>query len=200
MRALPAAVARRLCRLLRRRLAGLVARTVAIGLWFRDPGCSIDTVRRRIRRGELHAVQHAGRKGSIWKVLLGVAPNSPPTAGTGEDTPPLLEALRLVDALRPENRDLADQIGYLQARVQIHEEMIRALQAQEAPSSLVEAPGELDPLEPTPEPRSQSEPEPSQFPLETTPTVSRRMHVIELVVALLLMLVVVAAAFGRYMG
>jgi len=46
-----------------------------------------------------------------------------------EDSPALLEALRMMDAMRQENRDLAGQVGYLQARVQIHEETIRALTA-----------------------------------------------------------------------
>ena len=104
-------------------------------------GCSVDTVRRRIRRGELYAVQDAGRHGPTWRVLLSVTPgvlltpdNTPcstlgvtpsvdgatpsvapgsqdSTPGSvpnaGEDSPALLEALRMLDALRRENRDLA---------------------------------------------------------------------------------------------
>lgn len=38
----------------------------------------------------------------------------------------------MLDAMRQENRDLAGQVGYLQARVQLHEETIRALQAPES--------------------------------------------------------------------
>jgi excisionase family DNA binding protein len=110
-------------------------------------GCSVDTVRRRIRRGELHAVQDAGRHGPTWKVLLGVTPSSvsavsstpsvsattpsvsATTPSTAESDAGLLEALRMLDAIRHENRDLAGQVGYLQARVQLHEETIRALTA-----------------------------------------------------------------------
>src|SRR5829696_1354686 len=107
-------------------------------------GCSVDTVRRRIRRGELHAMQDAGRHGPTWRVLLSVTPSSVPTVGSTPSTTPsvspigdsaaLLEALRMLDAMRQENRDLAGQVGYLQARVQMQEATILALQApQDAP-------------------------------------------------------------------
>src|SRR5215213_9013440 len=108
--------------------------------------CSVDTVRRRIRRGELHATQDAGRHGPTWRVLLSATPSTVPTVGSTPSSTPsvngstpsmtpstdaagpaLLEALRLLDALRRENRDLAGQVGYLQARVQLQEETIRAL-------------------------------------------------------------------------
>jgi excisionase family DNA binding protein len=116
-------------------------------------GCSVDTVRRRIRRGELHAMQDAGRHGPTWRVLLGVPAGTPsvvptvgsmpsvngstpgPTPNTGDDNAGLLEALRMLDAMRQENRDLAGQVGYLQARVQLHEETIRALRAPAAPEA-----------------------------------------------------------------
>ena len=120
-------------------------------------------IRRRIRRGELYAVQGAGRHGPTWRVLLsgrsgvlltpdsapcstpgatpsvdGARPSITPSSvpSVGEDGPALLQALRILDALRRENRDLAAQVGYLQARVHIQEETIRALQApQDAPVS-----------------------------------------------------------------
>jgi len=63
--------------------------------------------------------------------MNGVVPSATP--GVTEDSPAPLEALRMLDAMRQENRDLAGQIGYLQARVQIHEESIRALMAPKAP-------------------------------------------------------------------
>jgi excisionase family DNA binding protein len=131
-------------------------------------GCSVDTVRRRIRRGELHAMQDAGRHGPTWRVLLSTPPSTVPTVGStpsstpsvngstpsmtpsvDEVGPALLEALRLLDALRQENRDLAGQVGYLQARVQVHEETIRALTAPEQPQEPPTAP---DPADSTPEP------------------------------------------------
>ena len=111
-------------------------------------GCSVDTVRRRIRRGELHAVQDAGRHGPTWRVLLsatpsvvltvGSTPSTTPSVGVGTpgstpsvdaETPALLEALRMLDALRQENRDLAGQVGYFQARAQILDERVRMLEA-----------------------------------------------------------------------
>jgi len=42
--------------------------------------------------------------------------------------------------MRQENRDLAGQVGYLQARVQIHEETIRALTAPETQEATQPAP------------------------------------------------------------
>jgi hypothetical protein len=130
-------------------------------------GCSVDTVRRRIRRRirrrELHAVQDAGRHGPTWRVLLTVTPSILPTPSstpsvngatpsttpsTGEEGAALLEALRTLDAMRQENRDLAGQVGYLQARVQMHEATIRTLQAPAVSPAPVEAPGA--PEEPAP--------------------------------------------------
>ena len=115
--------------------------------------CSVDTIRRRIRRGELPAVQDAGRHGPTWRVLLSATPSTLPTVGSmpsatpsiGEDGPAFLEALRMLDALRQENRDLAGQIGYLQARVQMHEETIRALSAPQSPVEASTAPEPPDP-------------------------------------------------------
>jgi excisionase family DNA binding protein len=127
-------------------------------------GCSVDTVRRRIRRGELHAMRDAGRHGPTWRVLLSATPSVLPTVGTtpsstpsvngsmpsttssiGDDTAALLEALRLLDASRQENRDLAGQVGYLHARVQLQEETLRALQAPQQPMDAPTAPKSPDP-------------------------------------------------------
>ena len=121
-------------------------------------GCSVDTVRRRIRRGELHAMQDAGRHGPTWRVLLSVTPSSVPTVGStpsttpsvAEDNAALLEALRMLDAMRQENRDLAGQVGYLQARVQMQEATIMALQApQEPEKGPLDAPTSTQALEPS---------------------------------------------------
>ena len=107
-------------------------------------GCSVDTVRRRIRRGELHAMQDAGRHGPTWRVLLSATPGTMPTLGStpsvddvtpsatpsaGEDNAALLEALRMLDAMRQENRDLAGQVGYFQARAQVLDERVKMLEA-----------------------------------------------------------------------
>jgi len=114
------------------------------------------------------AMQDAGRHGPTWRVLLSATPGTMPTVSNtpsstpsvngltpsttpsiGDETPAFLEALRLLDALRQENRDLAGQVGYLQARVQLHEETIRALTAPQSP---VEALGATEPPDLTPEP------------------------------------------------
>ena len=145
-------------------------------------GCSVDTVRRRIRRGELHAVQDAGRHGPTWRVLLSTTPSSTPSMTPGtqdstpsttpssvpsvvEDGPALLEALRMLDAMRRENRDLAGQVGYLQARVQIQEETIRALQApqkaQEGPQASNLTPQAPEPTTGASGPQSQLTPRPN---------------------------------------
>ena len=136
-------------------------------------GCSVDTVRRRIRRGELHAMQDAGRHGPTWRVLLGATPSAVPTLGstpsttpsTGEESSVLLEALRMLDAMRQENRDLAGQVGYLQARVQMQGETIRALQA---PHVAAESPGASDLTAETPDP----DPEPFPAPVPPPPNVA----------------------------
>jgi hypothetical protein len=85
-------------------------------------------------------MQDAGRHGPTWRVLLSVTPSSMhsmngATPSTSQDGPALLEALRMLDALRQENRDLAGQVGYLQARVQMQEATILALQAPEEPQN-----------------------------------------------------------------
>src|SRR5437867_3782973 len=79
-------------------------------------GTSPDTVRRRIRRGELVA-HHRARQVRVR--VDGVHSNLHGTAtmhGTAvqDQTEGLLEALRLVDRLQRENRDLAGLVGALQ--------------------------------------------------------------------------------------
>jgi excisionase family DNA binding protein len=137
-------------------------------------GCSVDTVRRRIRRGELHALQDAGRHGPTWRVLLSATPGTLPTVGStpsttpsvGEESSALLEALRMLDAMRQENRDLAGQVGYLQARVQMQEETIRALQA---PQVAYESAGASNSTAGRTPPEPQPAPEPFPAPIPPTP-------------------------------
>jgi hypothetical protein len=74
----------------------------------------------------------------------------------------------MLDALRQENRDLAGQVGYLQARVQMQEATILALQApQDAPERPQEVRETAETPDPVPEPR------PDPFPEPLPPTATR---------------------------
>ncbi len=86
-------------------------------------GVSPDTVRRRIRRGDLVATHHARqvrvRVDGMHSNLHGSngVHGSLPGNAVQEQSEGLLEALRLVDRLQRENRDLAGLVGQLQERV-----------------------------------------------------------------------------------
>src|SRR6266508_158363 len=76
-------------------------------------GVSPDTVRRRIRRGELVATHHARqlrvRLDGVHSNVHGTTPlhGSLPGNAVQEQSEGLLEALHIVDRLQRENRDLA---------------------------------------------------------------------------------------------
>ena len=99
--------------------------------------CSVDTVRRRIKRGEITAKQVATQRGPAWRVLLGSLPgNLPPVehvapqpAEHAADGAGMVALVHLVGRLQEENRTLAGQVGFLQAQMQQAHETIRALQA-----------------------------------------------------------------------
>jgi hypothetical protein len=125
-------------------------------------GVSVDTVRRRLKRGELESRQVHTQHGPTWEVCLGIASTESQGAAQasangaqgyaggaaeGDAGPGMVQLVALVDRLQRENRDLAGQVGYLQACVQMHEETIRTLTA---PAELpTEAPGAPEPPEPT---------------------------------------------------
>ena len=110
-------------------------------------GLSVSTLRRQRRKGELQGRQVATPYGPKWLVLLpprttaGGQGGRPVTGGhsRGHDAPRVLpesgvaqgeqtglvEALHLIRTLQEENRNLAGQLGYLQAQV----EQFKALQA-----------------------------------------------------------------------
>ncbi len=131
-------------------------------------GVSVDTVRRRVKRGQLEARQVHTQHGPTWEVCLGTVStehqdadrrpangahghaggNAEGIAG-GNAGAGMVQLVALVDRLQRENRDLAGQVGYLQACVQMHEETIRALTAPRQP---VEAPGAPESVDPTTEP------------------------------------------------
>jgi excisionase family DNA binding protein len=99
--------------------------------------CSVDTVRRRIKRGELPAKQVATQRGNAWRVLLSTPLSSVPTVGNDATQPAahedkdagIVALVELVSRLQEENRTLAGQLGFVQAQAQQAEETIRALQA-----------------------------------------------------------------------
>jgi len=47
----------------------------------------------------------------------------------------MMEALRLINRLTEENRNLAGQLGYMQAQLQQRDEQLKALQAPAEPSA-----------------------------------------------------------------
>jgi excisionase family DNA binding protein len=133
-------------------------------------GVSVDTVRRRIKRKQLEARQVHTQYGPAWEVCLGDVQGGSPRLPTQDAQGPaesaaILEALRLVDRLQHDNRELAGQVGYLRAQLDAARQTIRALEApnpQESP--ITQNLGPISP-DPTPEP---SEP-PSPAPLPPTP-------------------------------
>jgi len=91
-------------------------------------GLSVDTVRRRIRRGELDAVRMPTRSGSTWHVWMETVEK--PTTGRGRPTAlqtdeeqgptwrrELGDLVLLVSRLQAENRELATRVGYLEAEL-----------------------------------------------------------------------------------
>jgi hypothetical protein len=119
-------------------------------------GLTVDTIRRRLKRGELVGRKVATAYGPAWQVSLNghtegvgepagdtVAVTTPspeqPSQGVVTDAREgvgLLEALRLVEKLQEENRNLAGQVGYYQAQIEQLRDMIKMLEApKERPPS-----------------------------------------------------------------
>ena len=103
-------------------------------------GISKDAVRRRLRAGFLGGHRVDGPHGPTWCVHVDGAPGMrhpgaapAPTVAYPAPTvaPPSENAalVELVGRLTQENRDLAGQVGYFQARAQILAERVRALEA-----------------------------------------------------------------------
>ena len=105
-------------------------------------GCSVDTVRRRVKQGAVHAEQRTSPRGAVWYIRADTLPSVQGRAANGaaHDAPhvaehaqhgngPLLEALRQLAVQRDQLLHLAGQVGYLQRQVQEHQETIKALQA-----------------------------------------------------------------------
>jgi len=138
-------------------------------------GVSVDTVRRRLKRGEIEARQVHTQHGPTWEVCLGTV-QGVPAGEPGQDAqgategPAMLEALRLIGRLQEENRDLAGQLGYVRAQLAAAEDRVRALEAprlpQDAPESSVALNLGAQPDEPTTEP---SEPLSTRVPAPIPP-------------------------------
>lgn len=100
-------------------------------------GCSTDTVRRRLKRGEFESRQVPTRHGLAWQLRIGILPSlADGSAGTpmqAAESPAMVELVQLVGRLQEENRNLAGQLGYKEAQLQSAQETIRALQAQNTP-------------------------------------------------------------------
>lgn len=101
-------------------------------------GVSEKTVRRRAKRGTLEARQVPTRFGPMWQVRPPTV--SPPsnTGGVLEGAPPAAELVRWLRDLQEENRNLAGQVGYLQAQLQERDTRLLALTAGSTPETRTE--------------------------------------------------------------
>jgi hypothetical protein len=114
-------------------------------------GCSVDTVRRRVRTGALHAEQRQTGRGPVWYVELApwagllsmngsaaqqgalhaeqAAEHAQQRAEQPLENPAALELVRLIRDQQQQILELAGRVGFLQSQVQQRDELIRALQA-----------------------------------------------------------------------
>jgi hypothetical protein len=108
----------------------------------RRDGVSIDTVRRRMKRGELEARQVPTRHGLAWQVRLGELQGGVPTVGEPPMQPAQgvdsTELVRLVRDQQQTIMELSGRVGYLQAELTQARERILALEAPKAEPVAVE--------------------------------------------------------------
>ena len=112
----------------------------------RRVGCSIDTVRRRLKRGELESRQVAARHGLAWQVRLSGLQTVGGDPAQPAQSPGVAELVRLVGDQQQTILELSGRCGFLQAQVQ----QLRA--ALEAPKAAEMA------QEPTPDHEAAPEP------------------------------------------
>ena len=101
-------------------------------------GLSVHTLRRRIKRGELDAVQMPTRTGSGWYIWF----DGPQPEAVSEPEEPSIDQKRsqatwrrelgelvlLVSRLQSENRDLAMRVGYLESELEHERSRSRVLE------------------------------------------------------------------------
>jgi hypothetical protein len=107
-------------------------------------GVSVDTMRRRLKRGEVEHRQASTRYGRTWQVRLGRARGDLPTVGEAPTQPAeghlVTELLHLIERLQADYRaaaerheqtvmELSGRIGYLRAELAGARERILALEA-----------------------------------------------------------------------
>jgi excisionase family DNA binding protein len=123
-------------------------------------GVSVDTVRRRLKRGELEARQVHTQHGPTWEVCLGIASTEHQDAVQGSANgaqgyaegvagPGMVQLVALVDRLQQENRVLAGQVGFLTAQLSVAEDRLALAAAPQLPP---DAPTVPEPDEPPTEP------------------------------------------------
>jgi excisionase family DNA binding protein len=83
-------------------------------------GVSTTTVRRALKRGEFESRQVSSSHGPTWLIWLERPTGAAAEASSAEQTesPAMVELIRLVASLQAENRNLADQVGFLRAQLQ----------------------------------------------------------------------------------
>jgi hypothetical protein len=107
-------------------------------------GVSVDTVRRRLKRGQIEGRQVHTQHGPTWEVSLGNistehreaaqgSANGAQGAAGGDAAPAVIQLVALVDRLQQENRVLAGQVGFLSAQLSVAEDRL----ALAAPSESV---------------------------------------------------------------
>lgn len=94
---------------------------------------SANTVRARIKAGELAACKVKGRRCEEWRVFPGIAPASiqQDTSTLPETLPNNIEMSRLLDIIEAQSTKLeaaSGQIGYLQAQLQTSREQMKLLE------------------------------------------------------------------------
>jgi excisionase family DNA binding protein len=80
-------------------------------------GCSVDTVRRRIRDGTFGAVKRSGRYGPAWYIPAVELPAAPVAAPEAAGPETLAVLVDLVTRLSERVTEQAERIGYLRAQL-----------------------------------------------------------------------------------
>jgi excisionase family DNA binding protein len=127
-------------------------------------GVSVDTVRRRLKRGELESRQVHTQHGPTWEVCLGGvsteyqdaaqgSANGAQGAAVDDAGAGMVQLVALVDRLQRENRDLAGQVGFLTAQLAAATDRLAVLEAPpHAKNGMLEPSAAVQAQEPSTEP------------------------------------------------